>query len=84
MIMKNIVNSYVWIHLWIHAGEFIIMKSYMNSYVWIHVWIQCYEEYREIMAEFLEMNSHIKSWLNSLILKYSGFSSKFISVRENV
>ena len=58
-------NSYVWIHLWIHAGEFMIMKSYMNSYVWIHVWIQCYEEYREIMAEFLEMNSHMKSWLNS-------------------
>ena len=46
--------------------------------------MQCCEEYREIMAEFLEMNSHMKSWLNSLILKYSGFSFKFVSVRENV
>ena len=36
------------------------------------------------MAEFLEMNSHMESWLNSWILKYSRFSSKFISVRENV
>ena len=36
------------------------------------------------MAEFLEMNSHMKSWLNPLILKYSWFSFKFISVRKNV
>ena len=78
--MNSSLNS-CW---WIHAGEFMILKSYMNSYVWIHVWIQCYEEYREIMAEFLEMNSHMKSWLNSFILKYSGFSFKFISVRGNV
>ena len=33
--------------------------------------MQCYEEHREIMAEFLEMNSYMKSWLNTLILKYS-------------
>ena len=36
------------------------------------------------MAEFLEMNSHMKSWLNSLILNYSWFSFKFLSVKENV
>ena len=79
-------NSCLWIHLWIHASdsEFMIMKSYMSSLSWIHVWIQCYEEYREIMAEFLEMNSQMKSWLNSLILEYSLFSIKFVSVRENV
>ena len=45
---------------------------------------QCYEEYCEIMAEFLEMNSHMKSWLNSLIFKYSKFSIKFVSVKKNV
>ena len=48
------------------------------------MWIQCYEEYREIMAECLEMISHMKSWLNSSIFKFSGFSSKLISVSENV
>ena len=70
MIMKNIVKSYVRIHICEFISEFMlvfmIMKSYMNSYIWIHVWIQCYEEYCEIMAEFLEMNSHMKSWLDSL------------------
>ena len=45
--------------------------------------MQCCEEYREIMAEFLEMNSHMKSWLNSLISKYSRFSL-IVSGRENV
>ena len=36
------------------------------------------------MAEFLEMNSQMKSWLNSLILNYSWFGFKFVSVKENV
>ena len=74
-------NSYVWIHLWIPACEFMIMKSsYMNLHSWVHVWIQCNEEYCEIMAEFLEMNSHIKSWIHQSYW----FSFKFVSVRENV
>ena len=74
-----------WIlRLWIHACEFVIMKSHMNSWSWTHVWIQCYEEYSEIMAQLLEMNWHMKSWLNSLILNYSWFSFKFVSVKENV
>ena len=83
-------NSYVWIHLWIQSGEFMIMKSYMKIMKLqslIHLWIQYYhwfEEYSKIMAEFLEMNSHMKSWFNSLILKYSWFSFNFVSVRKNV
>ena len=52
--------------------------------LWIHMWIQCYEECCEIRAEFLEMNSHMKSWSNSLFLKYSWFSFKFVSVRGYV
>ena len=36
--------------IWIHDYEIIL---------WIHVWIQCNGEYCEIMAEFLEMNSHM-------------------------
>ena len=36
------------------------------------------------MAEFLHMNLHMKSWLNSLISNYSLFSFKFVSVKENV
>ena len=48
------------------------------------MWIQCHKEHRETMAGFLEMNSHMKSWLNSSILTYSWFSSKFISVWGNV
>ena len=56
------------------------MNSSMNSLLSI----QCYEEYREIMAEFLEMNSRMKSWLNSLISTYSELSFKFVSVRGNI
>ena len=78
MCMNSSLNSCQRIHDNEIIYEFIIMKL-----TWIHVWIQCCEEYREIMAEFLEMNSHMKSWLNSLISKYSRFSL-IVSGRENV
>ena len=50
-------------------------------YLWFHLWIQWLWRYSEIMAEFLKMNSHMKSWLNSLFLNWSGFSLKSVSVR---
>ena len=73
------LNSWLWmarIHNYEIIYEFIITNSCVNSAQW--------REYREIMAEFSEMNSHMKSWLNSLILNYSWFSFKFLSVKENV
>ena len=53
MTMKNIVKSYVWIHLWIDAIEFTIMNSYMKSY---NKFISGYE--------FSAVKNIVKSWLN--------------------
>ena len=88
----HVILSYAFIiwKIWIQICEFMIMKSHMKIMKLqslIHLWIQyChwYEEYSKIIAEFLEMNSHMKSWFNSLILKYSWFSFNFVSVRKNV
>ena len=53
MIMKSYMNS-----LYEFRYEFMIMEEYREI---IHQ--NSYEEYRKIMAEFLEMNSHMKLWL---------------------
>ena len=66
----RLLNSYVWSHLWIY-----IMNSFMNSVLCrissIHGWISI-------------INSHMKSWLNSLILNGSGFGFKSVSVMEQI
>ena len=62
-----------------------VMYEFM---LWIHPWIptlsQWYEECSEFMAGFLKINSHMKSWLNSLNLNGSGFRFKSVSVREQI
>ena len=43
----------------------------MNSYyklIYEFSAVNLYEEYLDLMQEFLQMNSHMKSWTNSLIL----------------
>ena len=57
------------------------MKSYLNSY-FEFIYEFSALQYREIVAEFLEMNSYMNhSWIH-WSLTYSGFSFKSVSVRE--
>ena len=89
----NCQNSYLWDYEFIY--EFMLL-NHLNSWVWnqefiMYSWIseychrfKCCKEYREIAAEFLWMNSYMKSWLNLLDLNLSWFSFKIASVRENV
>ena len=65
--MNSYMNSYIWILTYDFTIFFMIMNSYMNSYyefmimnsyatfhdLWIHIWIHVYEEYREIIPEFM-------------------------------
>ena len=45
------MNSYIWIHIWIH-----MIFSYMNSYVsWIHIWIRVYQGSRWSEVTFLRL-----------------------------
>ena len=60
------------------------MKSLKGIYLWFHLWIQWLWRHREIMAEFLKMNSHMKSWLNSLFcLKSVSVRGKFLLIQSN-
>ena len=45
-------NSYLWIHLWIHAIKFMIMQSYINLYY-------------EFICESSAMKNIVKSWQDS-------------------
>ena len=67
ILMNSYMNSYTWIQSYDFTIFFMIMNSYMNSYyefmimnsyatfhdLWIHIWIHVYEEYREIIPEFM-------------------------------
>ena len=81
--MNSDMNSWSWKISRNHKSELMYMNSSKNSGCWNHIWIHimitslnwCYEEYCEIMAEFQES---YESWLNSLILNWSGFSFKSV------
>ena len=99
---KNIVKSYIRIHVYEFINEFInefmCMNSSMNSWRWIHnheiihefninkfiiihVWIQGHEEqYCEIIAEFMKVNSYMISLVNLWIwIHYWKSGAKFHS-----
>ena len=46
--MKNIVKSYVKIHIYEFIYEFMLLNSWLCNHR-----NQCYDKYSEIMAEFL-------------------------------
>ena len=60
-------NSFLWIHLWIHALEFMIMQSYTISWSLIQIYEFNYMNNSEVIAGFLWMNLGIHIWNHSWI-----------------
>ena len=86
IIYQNSYDIYIWIFQRIQAAEFMIWTA--EFMIWNHIWIW-YESiymipYHEFIYKFSAMKNIMKSWLNSLILNWSGFSFKSVSVREQI